>query len=77
MLFDVDEDANKVAIAASVPDPLIARGLKAGDWVRLAATACGGKGGGKPDSAQGGGTDAAKVKEAVSTARQHAARLLM
>ena len=57
MLFDVDPDAGKVSIAAAVPDAHIARGLKAGDWVREAAMAVGGKGGGKPDNAQGGGTD--------------------
>jgi len=77
MLFDVDADSNRVSMIAAVPDALIAKGLKAGDWVREAASACGGKGGGKPDSAQGGGTDATKVREAVSAARQFAARLLM
>ncbi len=77
MLFDVDTDTSKVAIIAAVPDAHIAKGLKAGDWVREAAMAVGGKGGGKPDSAQGGGTDTTKVREAVSAARQFAARILM
>jgi alanyl-tRNA synthetase len=41
-------------------------GLKAGELVRLAAQALGGGGGGKDDVAQGGGTDAAKIGEALA-----------
>ena len=69
LLIGVDEGEDKLAIVAKVPDSLIKRGLKAGDWVRAASEACGGKGGGKPDSAQGGGTGASKaglVNEAAS-----------
>ena len=69
LLIGVDEGEDKLAIVAKVPDSLIKRGLKAGDWVRAASEACGGKGGGKPDSAQGGGTGASKaglVNEATS-----------
>ena len=40
-------------------------GLKAGAFVRTAAQRLGGGGGGKDDIAQGGGTDAAKVSEAL------------
>jgi alanyl-tRNA synthetase len=40
-------------------------GVKAGDLVRAAAGAIGGGGGGKDDVAQGGGTDAGKVDEAL------------
>lgn len=40
-------------------------GVKAGDLVRQAARALGGGGGGKDDLAQGGGTDPAKVSEAL------------
>ncbi|MFG0291702.1 MAG: alanine--tRNA ligase [Phycisphaerales bacterium JB050] len=61
LLIGVDEGEDKLAIVAKVPDSLIKRGLKAGDWVRAASEACGGKGGGKPDSAQGGGTGALKA----------------
>jgi alanyl-tRNA synthetase len=69
-------EEKKVAIAAAVPDLLIQRGLKAGDWVREAAAVVGGKGGGKPDAAQGGGTDATKVKDALQTARMFALKLV-
>ncbi|WNM28661.1 alanine--tRNA ligase [Demequina capsici] len=40
-------------------------GIKAGDLVRVAAGVLGGGGGGKPDLAQGGGQDAARIGEAL------------
>ena len=43
-----------------------ARGIRAGELVRVAATTLGGGGGGKDDIAQGGGQDVAKVGEALS-----------
>ncbi|MHC4809529.1 MAG: alanine--tRNA ligase [Planctomycetota bacterium] len=72
MLFSVDEEAGKVLIVAVVPPALLGRGLKAGDWVRVAATACGGGGGGRPDMAQAGGKDPARVPEAMDAAVQFA-----
>ena len=76
LLASRDEEAGKVTIvAASTPD-LIAAGLKAGDWVRAASQACGGKGGGRPDSAQGGGSDPAKLPDALDAARAFAADAL-
>jgi alanyl-tRNA synthetase len=41
------------------------RGLKAGDLVMIASQALGGRGGGKDDLAQGGGTDASKIPDAL------------
>jgi len=41
-------------------------GARAGDLVRLASQILGGGGGGKSDIAQGGGTDASKINEALS-----------
>lgn len=62
----------KVSLIAAVPDALIKRGLKAGDWVREAAQVVGGGGGGRPDMAQAGGKDPAKVDEALEAARAFA-----
>jgi alanyl-tRNA synthetase len=45
-------------------------GLKAGRLVRVAAQALGGGGGGKDDVAQGGGTDPAKVADALRQVEQ-------
>ena len=42
------------------------RGIKAGDLVRSVSAVCGGKGGGKPDSAMGGGTELLKVDDALA-----------
>ena len=72
-----DKAANIVGVLASVngekPSFLaicgkdaVAKGLKAGEVVKLVCSTCGGSGGGKPDSAMGGGKDAAKVDEALS-----------
>jgi alanyl-tRNA synthetase len=44
--------------------------------VRHAAEACGGKGGGKPTSAQGSGTDVGKLGDALKVARREAFRVL-
>jgi alanyl-tRNA synthetase len=76
LLLSPDEVEGKVSIVAAVPKALIDRGLKAGDWVRETAAACGGKGGGKPDSAQGAGSDLSKLKDASKAARTYAARVL-
>lgn len=72
LLMTVDETEGKIAMVAKVPKEVIALGLKAGDWIKAAAEACGGRGGGKPDSAQGGGTEPGKVGAAERAAREHA-----
>ena len=76
MLIGVDRAAGKLMIAAKVPEAAIGKGLKAGDWVRLAAQSCGGKGGGRPDSAQGGGTEPAKLGDAIAAAQELAKQKL-
>ena len=43
------------------------RGIKAGDLVKSVCAICGGKGGGKPDSAMGGGSDLLKLDDALAT----------
>ncbi|MGF7238185.1 MAG: DHHA1 domain-containing protein, partial [Frankia sp.] len=49
-------------------------GLRAGDVVRAAAAELGGRGGGKPDLAQGGGTDPEGVPRALGVVRASVAR---
>ncbi|MGL4315479.1 MAG: alanine--tRNA ligase [Pseudomonas sp.] len=65
LLGGVFED--KVVLVAGVTQDLTAK-LKAGDLMRQAAAAVGGKGGGRPDMAQGGGVDAGKLDEALALA---------
>ncbi|ROS01358.1 alanyl-tRNA synthetase [Sinobacterium caligoides] len=54
----------KVALAAGVTKAE-AKSIKAGDMLRQLATAIGGKGGGKPEMAQGGGGDSAALPAAI------------
>lgn len=62
ILGDAD---GKVAVVATVNEAGRARGLKAGDFVKALAPVLGGRGGGKDDLAQGGGSDVTKIDEAI------------
>ena len=57
----------KVVLVAGVTKDLTGR-VKAGELIRNTAQAVGGKGGGRPDMAQGGGTDVAALDAALSAA---------
>ena len=57
----------KVSLCAGVSKPLTAK-VKAGDLVKFAAEQVGGKGGGRPDLAQAGGTDASQVGTMLDSA---------
>ncbi|MDH3583007.1 MAG: alanine--tRNA ligase [Phycisphaerae bacterium] len=69
-------DQDRLAFVAMVPADLIAQGLKAGDWVKQVAGVTGGGGGGKPDMAQAGGKNQAKLAEALDLARTYASQKL-
>ena len=55
----------KVVLVSGVTQDISAR-FKAGDLMKQAAAAVGGKGGGRPDMAQGGGTDVGRLDEALA-----------
>ena len=59
-------NGDKVTFLAVCGKDAISKGVKAGDLVKLVCTACGGSGGGKPDSAMGGGKDATKTDNALA-----------
>jgi alanyl-tRNA synthetase len=59
-------DGGKVQLAAGVTNDRIAK-LKAGELVNFVAQQVGGKGGGKPDLAMAGGTDASKLPAALAS----------
>ena len=46
---------------------LFGKGIKAGDLIRSVSKIAGGSGGGKPDSAMGGGKDIRKVDDALAS----------
>ncbi len=56
----------KISFLAVCGKEAIAAGIKAGDLVKRVCAVCGGSGGGKPDSAMGGGKDAFKVDDALA-----------
>jgi alanyl-tRNA synthetase len=59
---------NSVALSASV-SPTFTSKIQAGKIIQTIAPIVGGKGGGKPDSARGGGKDTAKISEALAAAK--------
>ena len=79
-----DKDASVVAVLASATaDKLtflavcgkdaVKAGIKAGDIVKHVCTVCGGSGGGKPDSAMGGGKDVSKMDDALASVKDFVA----
>ena len=61
-------DGGKVSLIAGVSADLTSK-VKAGELVNFVAQQVGGKGGGRPDMAQAGGTDASKLPEALASVK--------
>ena len=61
------ENGEKVTFLAVCGKMAVKAGVKAGEIVKHVCTVCGGSGGGKPDSAMGGGKDASKMDEALNS----------
>ena len=59
----------RVALVAAVPKELASR-FQANKVIQEIAPIVGGKGGGRPESAQGGGADAGKIAEALARAKE-------
>ena len=72
MVLSPDPETGRVAVMASVSESLIGAGLKAGEWIKETTGVMGGKGGGRPGTAQGSGNDLSKLKEAAAHARRWA-----
>ena len=73
-----DKEPTVVAVLSSVNDgkitflavcgkDAVSKGIKAGELVKNVCAICGGKGGGKPDSAMGGGSDLLKLDDALAS----------
>ena len=76
MLLATAEGDDKVTLVAGVSRDLVEKGVSAGNWVRDVAPVVGGGGGGKPDLAQAGGKQPAKLPEALAKAREVARTML-
>ncbi len=68
LLVSVDDD--KVTLLAGMSKVVVGKGVKAGDLIKEIAPLVGGRGGGRPDMAQGGGSDPAGVTKALVHAKQ-------
>jgi alanyl-tRNA synthetase len=68
-IFLVGEKEGRIALIASVPKALTSR-YQAGKLIQETAPLVGGKGGGRPELAQGGGTDATKIEAALARAKE-------
>ncbi|MCI8328306.1 MAG: alanine--tRNA ligase, partial [Oscillibacter sp.] len=66
----------KITFLAVCGKDAVAQGIKAGDIIKTIAPVCGGKGGGKADSAMGGGTDVLKLDDALAMVDDFVARKL-
>ena len=62
-------DAEAPQIWVTVSDDLVDRGISAGDLVKIAAVPLGAKGGGRPQMAQGMGTNRAGAGDALAAIR--------
>ena len=58
----------KVLLLAAMTPDLVAKGLRAGDLIKAVSPSVGGKGGGRPDMAQGGGPNVQRIPEALREA---------
>ena len=68
-IFLVGATNESVALVASVPKEMSAK-LQANKLIQQIAPIVGGKGGGRPENAQGAGKDASKIAEALAKARE-------
>jgi alanyl-tRNA synthetase len=66
-------DGTKVSVVAALNDAARSRGLSANDLVGVVGPLLGGRGGGKDDVAQGGGSDASRIDEALELVRSEVA----
>ena len=59
-------NGEKISFLAVCGKEAVASGVRAGDLIKAVTKVCGGSGGGKPDSAMGGGKDKLKIDDALS-----------
>jgi alanyl-tRNA synthetase len=70
----IGSDAGKVSVVAALNDAARERGLSANELVSAVGPVVGGRGGGKDDLAQGGGSDPSRIDEALQLVRTEITR---
>lgn len=76
LFVSVDEDSKKIFCLSAVSKSGVDKGLKANEWVAHISSVMGGKGGGKPESAQASGPNYDKVDEVLQLAKKFVATKL-
>ena len=74
VLASVDED--KITFVVKVDDFFVKKGINAGQIVNKLATATGGKGGGRPQYAQGAGKDRSKLRDVLAEVEKEIKQLV-
>ena len=77
IVFGFEEGEGKVTLLVGVTDDLVAKGLKAGDVIKQIAPIVDGGGGGRPQLAQAGGKNPARLPEALAEATRLLQQKLM
>jgi len=75
LLFSTHKTEGRVGVVAEVPPSLQGK-LNALEWIRVATSACDGKGGGKADRAQGASRDSSKLPAAINAAVDFVSKVL-
>ena len=70
IIANVDDSAN-IQIVATATDDLVKKGISAGAIIKKIASEIGGSGGGRPQMAQGGGTDLERLKKIFVTIEEY------
>ena len=76
VMLGTRSDDGKVTLIAGLSRELTEKGLDSIQWIRSVAGLIGGGGGGRPDMAQAGGKEAAKLPEALDAAQEKMKGLL-
>ena len=66
-------EADEPQVFVTVDETAVAKGIAAGDLIKLAVGAIDGKGGGRPEMAQGRGTKREGIADALRTIRDQVA----
>jgi alanyl-tRNA synthetase len=66
MAFLTNKSADDIQLLCRISNDLVTSGLNAGNIIKQTLALVGGKGGGRPDFAQGGGKDISKLNDAIA-----------